>query len=697
MSGSPEVELSQSQSDSEENYEEIVLGAFQGEIEEVKVPFTYRFGILLVALVMVLLPLIYIGMIGLVGYVVYYHAVNHTGILHENGNATVRFLIYVAPIVIGCILVLFMFKPIFSRPAKPSKQINLDKESEPLLFAFVAKICEAVHAPIPKRIEVNNEVNASASFRRGFWSMLGNDLQLTIGLPLVSGLNIRQFAGVLAHEFGHFSQGIGMRFTFIIRSISYWFTRVVYERDEWDDRLEGWAKGLDFRICWIFHLARLFVWLTRKILWALMMLGHVVSTFMLRQMEFDADRHEARLAGSEVFESTSRKISLLSFASQGAYNDLGDFYREGRLVDDLPKLIQHNIDQFTPEVLQRINQHVNEAKTGFFDTHPCDRERYDSARKENTDGVFQLELPSTVVFSDFEDLSKAVTWDYYQGIFGENLRATQVHPIHELLERQDVEKEDFNALHRYFQGTFRGSRYLMLSKDTADFPNEKEEAFKSISDQRGAYLQHVDKYKEDSRLHAKVSPAMRDKLHSELEEFERIAAKRLKFTLQLLDSPILTSGIEDAKKLRARSGQLLEVNRKLNSHKRVIEDLSGILEKQGELFQIVSKDNSNESAINSLLLNSDEILECVNKVRHPLLSVPYPFDHAIKNISTGGFLQSDLGKGLAHDQVFHIGDDFVQSFVRFRARVIGHLCVIAEKVEKELGMEPLPEPKEEEG
>ena len=70
MSGSPEVELSQSQSDSEENYEEIVLGAFQGEIEEVKVPFTYRFGILLVALVMVLLPLIYIGMIGLVGYVV---------------------------------------------------------------------------------------------------------------------------------------------------------------------------------------------------------------------------------------------------------------------------------------------------------------------------------------------------------------------------------------------------------------------------------------------------------------------------------------------------------------------------------------------------------------------------------------------------------------------------------------------------
>jgi Zn-dependent protease with chaperone function len=37
-------------------------------------------------------------------------------------------------------------------------------------------------------------------------------LVLVIGLPLAAGMSMRQVAGVLAHEFGHFAQGAGMRF-----------------------------------------------------------------------------------------------------------------------------------------------------------------------------------------------------------------------------------------------------------------------------------------------------------------------------------------------------------------------------------------------------------------------------------------------------------------------------------------------------
>ena len=58
------------------------------------------------------------------------------------------------------------------------------------------------------------------------------DLVLTIGLPLVAGLSIREFGGVLAHEFGHFAQGGGMRLTALVRFVNGWFARVVYERDE---------------------------------------------------------------------------------------------------------------------------------------------------------------------------------------------------------------------------------------------------------------------------------------------------------------------------------------------------------------------------------------------------------------------------------------------------------------------------------
>jgi len=48
-----------------------------------------------------------------------------------------------------------------------------------------------------------------------------------------------------------------------------------------------------------------------------MMTGHTVSGYMLWQMEFDADRHEARLAGSDVFQSTARQLVALNVANQG--------------------------------------------------------------------------------------------------------------------------------------------------------------------------------------------------------------------------------------------------------------------------------------------------------------------------------------------------------------------------------------------
>lgn len=282
-----------------------IMGQFTGEIAPVRLPISYRFGVFLVAFVMVLLPLIYIGLIVLAGYGIYYHAVNHTGIFEAARGGRSGFfalLIYVAPMVIGGILVAFMIKPLFSRPPRDSRRRSLTREGEPLLFAFVDRVCEAVGSARPKRIDLDCQVNASASFRRGMLSFLGNDLVLTIGMPLVAGLSVQQFGGVLAHEFGHFSQGAGMRLTYVIRSIAFWFQRVVYERDSWDEWLHETARSIDLRIGWILFLAQLFVWITRKILFGLMVIGYAVGGFLLRQMEFDADRYEARLAGSEAFE-----------------------------------------------------------------------------------------------------------------------------------------------------------------------------------------------------------------------------------------------------------------------------------------------------------------------------------------------------------------------------------------------------------
>ena len=111
---------------------------------------------------------------------------------------------------------------------------------------------------MPKRIDLDCQLNAAAGFRRGFASLFGNDLVLVIGVPLVASFNVREFAGVIAHEFGHFTQGFGMRLSYIVRSINGWFARVVYERDAWDMLLESWAmEAEDWRMMIVVNLARL--------------------------------------------------------------------------------------------------------------------------------------------------------------------------------------------------------------------------------------------------------------------------------------------------------------------------------------------------------------------------------------------------------------------------------------------------------
>jgi Zn-dependent protease with chaperone function len=327
--------------------EKVLMAAFHERFPRTRPRLSYRVGILLVALAMVVLPVIYLAFIGLVAFGVYYHAVNHTAMLSMGyGRASIFLVVaYAAPLIAGPIAVLFMIKPLLARPIRHERSRSLTPQNEPLLFAFIGRICEEVGAPRPKRLDVDCSINAGASFRRGIFSMFGSDLVLTIGLPLAAGLSLREFAGVMAHELGHFAQGVGMRLSYMIRSTVDWFIRVVYQRDEWDEWLEETAQDVDFRIGWIFLVAHLFVLIGRGILWLLLHVGLLITGLMLRQMEYDADGYQARFAGSAAFADTMRKLHLLNSASQFALMQLSASLDHRKLVDNLPVLIAYHARQ----------------------------------------------------------------------------------------------------------------------------------------------------------------------------------------------------------------------------------------------------------------------------------------------------------------------------------------------------------------
>ena len=266
-----------------------------GSVPKHKVGIAYRLGISLTSVFMLVLPLVYVGLIVTSIYAIYYYATETIPTLMSSlprGRAAViAMAVYVTPIVAGCVVVVFLIKPLFIAMIDDHdpRTRSLKREHEPLLFHLVDHICDVTGAPKPSRIVVDSEVNASASYGRGLRSLFSNDLVLTIRIPLAAGLDTRQFAGVLAHEFGHFSQGAGMRATYLIRSINAWFVRVVYQRDGVDEALDGAIAESESGVGLILLVAKFFVYVTRWIMWTFMMVAHIGSRFLLRQMEFDAD------------------------------------------------------------------------------------------------------------------------------------------------------------------------------------------------------------------------------------------------------------------------------------------------------------------------------------------------------------------------------------------------------------------------
>ncbi|HYG76602.1 MAG TPA: M48 family metalloprotease [Planctomycetota bacterium] len=726
-----------------------VLSAFQGTIKPVPVNGLYLIGALISALTMCLLPLIYFSMIGYVAYFTYNWAANIGSVFSAAGRVrnakamVVVVFIAVAPVLLGIMLVLFMLKPLVARRGKQMEPRKLNKAAEPFLFAFVEKICKAVGAPVPSEIHVDCEINASASFRRGMLGVFTNDLVLTIGLPLAGGLTMREFAGVLAHEFGHFSQPVGMRLTYFIRSMDAWFARLVFERDAFDYKLEEWLdRGSEAHFIFAIFgfFARLFVALTRGILWCLLMAGHAVSCFMLRQMEFDADRYEACLAGSEAFESTVRKLAVLNVANAMAQSSLSAAWDEGRLADDLPRLINSNIAKIPKKTHDALVQNLWSTDTGYFDTHPSDKDRLIAIKKEKSAPIFLVALPASDLFRDFKATARTVSMDFYKAVLDEQVKPENIRPVEELIATEEASDAGYKVLCRYSQANLLPLRQLPFKETLLKPPADVNAQIASLTAAREkmkamapAYREALKKWDEADTKALKASVAKmlvafdvtinpkdydlpdataetvntcRQKAREAMNdaarlmiEFENIAADRLHAALQLLLAPEMESKIPDLAKLREEAIDLLPLTEFFGT---LVPSVIEIRDEHAELNTLLvdlEENKSNEAYCNRILLACTNLHMKLQDMWHKLGNVVYPFDH-VKGVVTMREIalpvvpdENDVGKmhyvaGSIQGRVFNV-----------YFRLMGRLGVLAEKAEVAAGFAPFPElptPEEEE-
>jgi len=398
-----------------ENYttQEINDAFSSQQLPKKKLSASYKFAIFISSIVMILLPLIYLSMIGGLAYYIYhYWNVVYPSLSYWEQDPMFPVIFS----IIGGILCIFMIKPIFAKMPKAPKNLIIIPGQEPVLEALIAKICDRLNAPYPSEISLSRDVNASASLRNGIWSLFSNDLRLTIGLPLIHGLKTQQLSEVLAHEFGHFSQGLGMKSTYITRSINFWFLRVVYQRDRLDVGLEKAAEKMpDVRLAVFFWAIQILIWCTRAILKVLMWIGQAVSCHMLRQMEYDADHHAARIVGSELFARTSRRMNALMIGQHIGDQSAQVMWMEKLLPNKMARLTCAKTLEIEDQDLDKfIEDQAKEAKAHLFDTHPTDAERTKAVEKLNLPGVFHLDGAAERLILKAGEYDKLVTRMFYE-------------------------------------------------------------------------------------------------------------------------------------------------------------------------------------------------------------------------------------------------------------------------------------------
>jgi len=713
-----------------------LLESIERPIEPVRTPAQYKLALLLAAFVMVLLPVVYVGVACCFAFVVYYHAVHSVSIFsHVRGRgAILALIVYLGPLIAGITAVLFMFKPLFSRAPRTDQPHSLSRDKEPILFDFVDKLCDAVHAPRPKRIDVDCQVNASASFLQGWLSMLqGNDLVLTIGLPLITGMTLKQFGGILAHEFGHFAQGGGMRLTYVIRTVSHWFTRVVYERDTWDVNLERWSREHDLRVGIVFYLARFCVWFTRRILWVLMMIGHAVSGLLLRQMEFDADRHEVRFSGSDQIETTTRRLHELMVAHSMAFSDLSVAYQEGRLADDLIELVALNADELPDDVEEHITKQISEGQTGWLDTHPCDRERIASGLREQADGVFHLDGPANALFVRFKAVCKAASINMYRISLEDRFSEDHLQPVEEIVAARNAQKQAAEALSSFFQNGWTSLQPFTLPPETREasdieqatarlkvlrqqimetVPRQQKtvtriaKSDEELSECVRAQLLHDSEFKVASdtfsRNLSSSSLVQResDAIHvdwtaaeSDYVQFESLFQERLWTALALLDESSVQADLPLASDwITERDTRLLPAIRTMMSALPDINQFRNDSQRFYMCLSLLENGNESEGLYREAPKVMTELCDQIQSLRQTFEGLTYPFEHLEEDMTLSRFLCEKDPDPESPGEIYVATSTLIENFYQLHERIMGRLCEIAVAVEEVLGLDQLPVP-----
>lgn len=283
-------------------------------------------------------------------------------------------------VVIGFagLILFFLIKFIFkSNKYDTSSYYEIHKEDEPELFAFINEIVQDVNVDFPKRTYLSTEVNACVFYDSNFLSMfLPVRKNLMIGMGLINTCTELELKGIIAHEFGHFSQR-SMKMGSYVSNVNHIIFNMLYDNASYN-RFINRASNFHTSITLLVYVIQLII---GTIKWVMRILYKVINKNYLalsKQMEYHADEVAATLVGHQPIEKVLYRMDL---ASQAYTRVLNIYSSHIKITSRSQNVFPEQLYVLT--TLGKLNS--NEFKGGLPIVKEGDIERYSRSKIEFND------------------------------------------------------------------------------------------------------------------------------------------------------------------------------------------------------------------------------------------------------------------------------------------------------------------------
>jgi len=326
-------------------------------------------------------------------------------------------------LAVGFFILYFMIKFVFTRnTSNYSHLTEIDIKDEHELHQMIQELVNEVGTRFPKRIFISPEVNASVFYDSNFWSMfLPIRKNLHIGLGLVNTMTVSELKGIVAHEFGHFSQK-SMKVGSFVYNVNKVIHNILYDNESYNDALNSWAKSSNYFVIviWIATYFNQFVQFILKLVYKVVNVNYLGLS---REMEFHADAIAAHIVGSKPMITSMLRIDLSSKAHNTVMSYYDEHFEQAIVTENIfPQqlfalnfiaetnkiAIQNNLPNVTEEHSERFNKSKLVIKNQW-DSHPSMNDRIAAFKNLDIPQKKPDYRPANVLFKNIDATQQKIS------------------------------------------------------------------------------------------------------------------------------------------------------------------------------------------------------------------------------------------------------------------------------------------------